>query len=119
MTDKILTAAAKVMKDPRASKHDKVTAATALTQRMSVMDSALDQLTACRKRIADLEADRDRLHRVMYDMAHKAATLGSGTDGYLRGQFMSISNALNAAIGRTQSSHGQQYDADGSVNERR
>lgn len=55
------------------------------------------------------------LRSVMYDVAHLAATLGSGSDGHLRGRFMSISNALNAAIGRQQSSHGDQYDPSGSV----
>lgn len=56
-----------------------------------------------------------RLRQVMYDVACKAGTLGSGSDGWLRGRFMSISNALNAAIGRQQSSHGDQYDAAGNV----
>ena len=56
-----------------------------------------------------------RLRQIMYDVAHKAATLGSGSDGWLRGRFMSISNALNAAIGRQQSSHGDQYDATGKI----
>ena len=55
------------------------------------------------------------LRSVMYDVAHLAATLGSGSDGHLRGRFMSISNALNAAIGRQQSSHGDQYDDAGKI----
>ena len=63
----------------------------------------------------EIEQERDRLRSVMYDVAHLAATLGSGSDGRLRGRFMSISNALNAAIGRSQSSHGDQYDAAGTV----
>lgn len=57
----------------------------------------------------------ERLRSVIYDMAHKASTLGSGSDGWLRGRFMSISNGLNAAIGRAQSSHGDQYDNAGNV----
>lgn len=61
------------------------------------------------------QADAYRLRLVMYQVAHLAATLGSGSDGWLRGRFMSISNALNAAIGRDQSSHGDQYDAEGNV----
>lgn len=61
-------------------------------------------------RLAELERENARLARVIYDEAHRAATLGSGSTGWLRGRFMSISNALNAAIGRTQSSHGDQYD---------
>lgn len=68
-------------------------------------------------RIAELEADVRRLQLVMYDAAHLAATLGSGSDGWMRGRFMSISNALNAAIGRTQSSHGDQYDSAGNITE--
>ena len=67
------------------------------------------------KRIAELEAENAKLARVIYDEAHRAATLGSGSTGWLRGRFMSISNALNAAIGRTQSSHGDQYDGAGSI----
>jgi len=67
------------------------------------------------ERIAGLEADVHRLSRVMYDAAHLAATLGSGSDGWLRGRFMSISNALSAAIGRVQSSHGEQYDPHGNI----
>ena len=55
------------------------------------------------------------LRSIMYDVAHLAATLGSGSEGYLRGRFMSISNALNAAVGRSQSSHGDQYDASGKI----
>lgn len=67
------------------------------------------------KRIAELEADVRRLSLVMYDAAHLAATLGSGSEGRLRGRFMSISNALNVAIGRGQSSHGDQYDPHGNI----
>ena len=63
----------------------------------------------------EIEQERDRLRSIMYDVAHTAATLGSGSDGWLRGRFMSISNALNAAIGRSQSSHGDQYDAAGKI----
>ena len=63
----------------------------------------------------EIEQERDRLRSVMYNVAHLAATLGSGSDGWLRGRFMSVSNALNAAIGRSQSSHGDQYDAAGTV----
>jgi len=63
----------------------------------------------------EIEQERDRLRSVMYDVAHMAASLGSGSEGYLRGRFMSISNALNAAIGRGQSSHGDQYDAAGKI----
>ena len=55
------------------------------------------------------------LRSVMYDAAHLAASLGSGSDGFLRGRFISISNMLNAAIGRKQSSHGDQFDAGGNV----
>lgn len=66
-------------------------------------------------RITELEAEIVRLRRVMYDAAHTAATLGSGSEGWLRGRFMSISNALSAAIGRTQSSHGDQFDNAGNV----
>lgn len=54
-----------------------------------------------------------RLRGVMLKVAHTAALLGSGSDGELRARFMSISNALNAALGRTQSSHGEQFDAEG------
>jgi len=60
-------------------------------------------------------SETDRLRRVMCDVAHLAATLGSGSQGWLRGRFMSISNALNAAIGRQQSSHGNQYDNAGNI----
>lgn len=67
------------------------------------------------KNLRRLEAENDRLRSVIYDVAHTAATLGSGSDGWLRGRFMSISNALNAAIGRGQSSHGDQYDAAGNL----
>lgn len=55
------------------------------------------------------------LERIIYQTAHRAATLGSGTDGWLRGRFMSLSNALNASIGRAQSSHGDQFDASGNI----
>ena len=60
-------------------------------------------------------AEIERLKLVIYRMAGLAATLGSGSDGWLRGRFMSISNALSAAIGRAQSSHGDQYNADGNI----
>jgi hypothetical protein len=60
-------------------------------------------------------AELERLKRVIYQTAHVAATLGTASDGWLRGRFMSISNALNASIGRTQSSHGNQYDNAGNV----
>lgn len=66
-------------------------------------------------RIAELEAENRRLKLVMYDAAHLAATLGSGSEGWLRGRFMSISNALNTAIGRGQSSHGDQFDDSGTI----
>ena len=66
----------------------------------------------------EIEQERDRLRSVMYDVAHLAASVGSGHEGYLRSRFMSISNALNAAIGRSQSSHGNQYDAAGNVMKR-
>lgn len=61
------------------------------------------------------EAEVDRLKLVIYQTAHLAASLGSGSDGWLRGRFMSISNALSASIGRTQSSHGNQYDSAGNI----
>lgn len=70
------------------------------------------------KRIRELEDENKRLKVVIYDIAHMAATLGSGSEGWLRSRFMSISNALNAAIGRTQSSHGNQYDDSGNVTKR-
>lgn len=57
----------------------------------------------------------ERLWRVIYDAAHLAATNGSGADGRLRSRFMCVSNMLNAAIGRVQSSHGNQYDEAGNV----
>ena len=57
----------------------------------------------------------ERLKLVIFQTAHVAAALGSGSDGWLRGHFMSISNALNASIGRSQSSHGNQYDNAGNV----
>jgi hypothetical protein len=63
----------------------------------------------------DDKAEVERLKRVVYQTAHIAATLGTAMDGYLRGRFMSISNALNASIGRTQSSHGDQYDDAGNI----
>jgi hypothetical protein len=65
--------------------------------------------------LAEEKAKTERLTRIMYETAHLAATLGSGATGWLRGRFMSISNALNVAIGRTQSSHGDQFDQDGVV----
>lgn len=68
-----------------------------------------------RSRIAELEAQNTRLMSVMSDVGHLAGSLASGADGWLRGRFMSISNALNAAIGRAQSSHGDQFDASGNV----
>jgi len=68
-----------------------------------------------RSRIAELEAQNTRLMSVMSDVGHLAGSLASGADGWLRGRFMSISNALNAAIGRAQSSHGDQFDAAGNV----
>ncbi len=61
------------------------------------------------------ELEMMRLREVMTEVAHRAATLGSGSDGWRRGQFMSLSNQLNAALGRSQSSHGDQYDAAGNV----
>ena len=67
------------------------------------------------ERIAELEAEVSRLKVVMYDVAHKAGTLGSGHEGWMRGRFMSISNALNMAIGRGQSSHGDQFDSAGNI----
>lgn len=57
----------------------------------------------------------ERLRHVIYETACVAAALGTGSEGWLRGRFMSISNALNASIGRTQSSHGNQYDNAGNV----
>lgn len=60
-------------------------------------------------RVAELESEINRLRLVICAQAHVAATLGSGHDGWMRGRFMSISNALNAAIGRSQSVHGEQY----------
>jgi len=65
------------------------------------------------QRIAELEADNLRLAKIMNQTAHVAATLGSGHDGWLRGRFMSISNALNAAINLSQSSHGMRFDRNG------
>lgn len=72
----------------------------------------VDELCA---RIAELEAENTRLMSVISDVGHLAGSLGSGADGWLRGRFMFISNALNAAIGRAQSSHGDQFDAAGNV----
>lgn len=63
----------------------------------------------------DDKAEIERLRLVIYETAHTAATLGSGATGWLRGRFMSISNRLNASIGRTQSSHGDQYDSVGTI----
>ena len=74
-----------------------------------------EQLAEAKERIAELEAENSRLRTVMYDTAHVASTLGSGSEGWLRGRFMSISNALSAAIGRAQSSHGDQFDNAGNV----
>lgn len=61
------------------------------------------------------ELEMMRLRGIMLDVARTASGLGSGADGWLRGRFMSISNELNAALGRQQSSHGDQYDAAGNV----
>lgn len=82
-----------------------------LLEQYSTHDAAL-------ARIAELEAEVERLKTVIYDTAHVAGTLGSGSDGWLRGRFMSISNALNAAIDRAQSSHGEHYDNSGKIIER-
>jgi len=81
----------------------------------SAIESSNGDINMLLERIANIEAERDRMRSIVYDTAHIAATLGSGSDGWLRGRFMSISNALNAAIGRTQSSHGDQFDETGIV----
>ena len=79
-------------------------------QQIGHSDSEHERCPLCRAN------DRaDALRSVMYHAAHLAAPLGSGSEGRLRGRFMSISNALNAAIGRGQSSHGDQYDAAGNI----
>lgn len=70
-------------------------------------------------RIAELEAENARLRLVMLDAAHIAASCGSGSTGSLRGRFMTISNAINAALGRSQSSHGERFDIDGKVIEKK
>ena len=67
------------------------------------------------QRATQAEAEADRLRSIMLKQAHIAATLGSGAGWWVRGQFMSISNALNAGIGRTQSTHDEQYDERGNV----
>ena len=61
------------------------------------------------------ELEMMRLRQTMLDVARTAATLGTGSTGHLRGRFMSLSNALNAALGRQQSSHGDQFDSAGKV----
>ena len=76
-------------------------------------DELTEVLAEKDRRIADLEADNLRLAKIMYETAHVAATLGTAHEGWLRGRFMSISNALNAGIGRPQSSHGMQFDRNG------
>ena len=62
-----------------------------------------------RARIAELEAEICRIKSVIRETAHMASTLGSGSEGWMRGRFMTIANTLNAAIGRPQSSHGEQF----------
>ena len=59
--------------------------------------------------------DLEPLRRVAMEAAHLAATLATAETGYMRGRIMSVSNMLNAALGRTQSSHGDQYDASGQI----
>lgn len=82
---------------------------------MRIEDDKSARMERQKTRIADLEAENTRLMSVMSDVGHLAGSLGSCADGWLRGRFMSISNALNAAIGRAQSSHGDQFDAAGNV----
>jgi hypothetical protein len=65
--------------------------------------------------LAEIEAENARLRSVICGVAHLAATLGSGHDGWRRGRFMTISNMLNASIGRTQSTHGDQFDDTGNI----
>lgn len=47
---------------------------------------------------------------VMLEAAHLAATLATAETGHARNRIMSVSNMLNAVMGRTQSSHGDQFD---------
>lgn len=71
-----------------------------------VSDGGHELNSLLRSRIAELE-------RIAYDAAHLAATLATAETGYARGRIMSVSNMLNATLGRTQSSHGDQFEADG------
>lgn len=91
---------------------------TAISETQAAIRAAFDGDSVPSKNIA-LRRAHDRiaeLERTIYEQAHIAATLGSGADGWLRDRLMSISNALNASIGRTQSSHGDQFSTTGKAN---
>jgi hypothetical protein len=72
-----------------------------------------------RNRIVQTLNERDHriaeLERTMFEAAHLAAILATAETGDARNRIMTISNRLNAALGRTQSSHGEQFNAEGQI----
>lgn len=52
------------------------------------------------------------------EAAHLAATIATAETGDARNRIMSVSNMLKAALGRSQSSHGDKFDAQGNKTER-
>ena len=65
---------------------------------MGNLDKAIDALVVQTERNAELETKIARLERVMYDAAHLAATLGSGSEGWMRGRFQVLLNYLLHAL---------------------
>lgn len=69
-------------------------------------------------RIADLEAALRSIRDIATEAAHLAATIATAETGDARNRIMSVSNMLKAALGRSQSSHGDKFDAQGNKTER-
>lgn len=67
---------------------------------------------AMAERIATLEREVVALKRGMRAALDELMPLSMGVEGYhLRGRVCTASNALNGALGRSQSSHGEKYEA--------
>lgn len=65
---------------------------------------------AMAERIAALEREVVALKRGMFAALDVLNPLSMGTEGHLRGRVCTASNALDGALGRTQSSHGEKYE---------
>ena len=93
-----------------------VDSAGSVNRRLLPRDGGEDEMPSmAQMKLMRAEEELSRLKAAMMASIGVLGGLSMGTEGHTRGRICSASNALNGALNRTQSYHGDKFDDRGNV----